>query len=165
LTAALPELRGERVVLRPAGEDDAEAIAAVLSEPGVARWWGSYDAERVRRELGGFAIVVEDEVAGWLIFEEETDPDYLHVALDIGLAAAFQGQGYGPEALRLVIGHFAGAGYHRFTIDPDLENERAIRAYEKTGFKPVGVMRAYGRVPDGRWRDHLLMDLLVGEID
>jgi aminoglycoside 6'-N-acetyltransferase len=167
LTAAepLPELTGERVVLRPAGEDDVEAIAALLAEPDVARWWGAHDAERVRRELGGFAIVVGGAVRGWLIFDEESDPDYRHVAFDIGLATDAQGQGYGPDALRLAIRHFADRGHHRFTIDPDLENERAIRAYEKVGFKPVGVMRSYGRVPDGRWRDHLLMDLLVDELD
>jgi aminoglycoside 6'-N-acetyltransferase len=153
------------VALRPASEDDVAPIAAVMTEPEVARWWGRYDAERVRAELGGFAIVIEGKVRGWLTFDEESDPDYRHVGLDIGIATAFQGQGYGPEALLLAIGHFAAQGHHRVTIDPDLENERAIRAYEKVGFKPVGVMRKYGRVPDGRWRDHLLMDLLVDELD
>jgi aminoglycoside 6'-N-acetyltransferase len=152
-------------VLRPAEEGDVGAIAAVMAEPEVARWWGRYDADRVRRELGGFVIDVEGEVAGWLMFDEEADPDYRQVGLDIGLAAAFQGKGYGPEALLLAIRHFAAQGHHRVTIDPDLENERAIRAYERVGFKPVGVMRKYGRVPDGRWRDHLLMDLLVEELD
>ena len=35
-----PVLRGERVVLRPAGERDTASFAAILSEPGVARWFG-----------------------------------------------------------------------------------------------------------------------------
>jgi len=52
-------------------------------------------------------------------------------------------------------------GHHRFTIEPDLENERAIRSYAAVGFKPVGVLRSYGRDPaGGGWRDGLLMDLM-----
>lgn len=50
------------------------------------------------------------------------------------------------------------------TIDPALENAIAIRAYEKVGFTPVGVMRDYERDNDGAsWHDALLMELLAGE--
>jgi aminoglycoside 6'-N-acetyltransferase len=56
-------------------------------------------------------------------------------------------------------------GHHRITIDPAVENAAAIRAYEKVGFKPVGVMRQYERDVDGDGRhDGLLMDLLAGEL-
>jgi aminoglycoside 6'-N-acetyltransferase len=61
----------------------------------------------------------------------------------------------------VAIAHFAGRGHHRFTIDPAAENARAIRAYASAGFEPVGVLRSYWRGPDGRWRDGLLMDLVV----
>ena len=68
--------------------------------------------------------------------------------------------------MRLVIAHLiAERGHHRFTIDPALANERAIRAYEAVGFRRVGVMRRYERGLDGTWHDSLLMDLLVDEID
>lgn len=33
-----------------------------------------------------------------------------------------------------------------------------MRAYQKAGFAPAGVMRAAWRDPDGRWRDALLME-------
>ncbi len=49
-------------------------------------------------------------------------------------------------------------------IDPHVENARAIRAYEKIGFKPVGVRRRYVRGDDGMWHDSLLMDLLPEEM-
>ena len=55
-------------------------------------------------------------------------------------------------------------GHHRLTIDPAAANTRAIRAYEKAGFRAVGVMRRYERAPDGTWRDGLLMDLLADEL-
>jgi RimJ/RimL family protein N-acetyltransferase len=37
-------------------------------------------------------------------------------------------------------------------------------AREKAGFKPVGVMRRYERLPGGEWHDGLLMDLLADEL-
>ena len=61
--------------------------------------------------------------------------------------------------------HFVARGHHRFTIDPNVENERAIRAYAGAGFEPVGVMRAYERNPAGGWNDSLLMDLIVSDAE
>jgi aminoglycoside 6'-N-acetyltransferase len=56
-------------------------------------------------------------------------------------------------------------GHHRLTIDPAADNERAIHAYEKVGFRRVGVMREYWRDAGGVWRDGLLLDLLARELD
>jgi aminoglycoside 6'-N-acetyltransferase len=90
--------------------------------------------------------------------------DYRHANLDIFLATEWQGQGLGSEALRLLAGHlFDERGHHRLTIDPAAANGRAIRAYERVGFRPVGVMREYERGPDRTWHDGLLMDLLATE--
>ena len=105
------------------------------------------------------------ELAGWVGFNEETEPDYRHASLDIALAPPYQDHGLGPEALRTAIGWLAEErGHHRFTIDPALENEHAIRAYSKVGFRPVGTLRRYERGADGEWHDALLMDLLAEEL-
>jgi aminoglycoside 6'-N-acetyltransferase len=85
--------------------------------------------------------------------------------VDLSLAADAQGHGLGPDAIRAVIRWlFEVRGHHRITIDPSAANDRAIRAYAKVGFRPVGVMRAYERGADGTWHDGLLMDLLRGEL-
>ena len=167
----LPVLRGERVVLRPVRDDDLAPLLAMLGEPDVARWFGRWDAARVRRDLLApqddevvLAIEVADAVAGVLMVGEEEEPDYRCVSIDLALDGAHQGRGLRPEALRLVIEHMIEArGHHRFTIDPAADNERAIRAYAAVGFRPVGVMRQYEQAPDGSWRDGLLMDLLAEE--
>src|SRR5204863_1296881 len=106
--------------------------------------------EDLRHGGSAFAVVVDGEVAGWLGIAEEDTPDFRHVALDIALGPGHQGRGLGPEALRTVIRWLIDVrGHHRFTIDPALANERAIRAYEAVGFRPVGVMRRSERAPDG----------------
>jgi aminoglycoside 6'-N-acetyltransferase len=166
------ELRGWRVRLRPLTPADREAIAAILAEPEVARWWvhdshattlaGLFDDDESEVRL---AIDVDGAVAGVIQFSEENEPDYRHAAIDLFVGAAWQGRGIGPEAIRLVAVYlFEERGHHRITIDPATANERAIRAYEKCGFRRVGVMRRYERATDGTWHDGLLMDLLREEL-
>ena len=90
---------------------------------------------------------------------------YRHAGIDIYLSARGQGQGLGTEAVTLLAGSCASsAGHHRLTIDPAAANHRAIRCYEKVGFRRVGVLRQYERGPDGRFHDGLLMDLLRPEL-
>jgi aminoglycoside 6'-N-acetyltransferase len=166
----LPTLQGERVTLRPLEEADLDPLSAVIQEPSVAQWWGEADEpERLRHNLrmdgDAFVIEADGELAGWLGFVEETEPEYRSVSFDISLSQRFQGQGLGPDALRTLIRWFADErGHHRFTIDPSMLNEHAIRAYEAVGFKPVGVLRKAERLGDGEWHDGLLMDLLIEEL-
>ncbi len=143
-----------------------EAIELLLAEPEVARWWGGTGtAELIREDLGiGLTVRVGGVVAGWLLVTEDPGPMYRSVSLDIALTSALHGQGYGREALTLVIRHAIAHGHHRFTIDPAARNERAIRCYTAVGFRPVGILREYERAVDGRWHDGLLMDLLAREV-
>jgi aminoglycoside 6'-N-acetyltransferase len=170
----LPTLSDGRVALRALREDDADALAAMTEHPSVREWWGSEEsdsrspagfAEEARDEIA-FAIEIDGELAGWLGFYEELEPDYRHAALDIFLAHEHQGSGFGTAALRLA-GRWLieERGHHRLTIDPACANARAIRAYESLGFRRVGVMRRYERGPDGEWHDALLMDMLAEELE
>jgi aminoglycoside 6'-N-acetyltransferase len=165
----LPTLQGERVTLRPLEDRDLDALSALIQEPSVAQWWGEADEpERLRENLrmdgDAFAIEADGELVGWLGFVEETEPEYRSVGLDISLSERFQGEGLGPDALRTAIRWFADErGHHRFTIDPNAANDRAIKAYAAVGFKPVGIMRR-AELVDGEWTDGLLMDLLIDEL-
>ena len=169
---SLPVLHGERVTLRQVAEADLDALVELMRRPGVREWWWEADdPERMRRGFSediesAYAIEVDGELAGWLGFEEETDPGYMHTGIDIALDPRFQAQGLGPDAIRTVIRWLAcERGHHRFTIDPSAHNERAIRAYESVGFRPVGLMRRYERDADGPgFHDGLLMDLLIEEL-
>ena len=147
------------MALRRTTAADHAALRAIAAQESIAAWgWGPLDDDEL---ASAFTVVVDGEVAGLVQFTEETDPDYRHVAFDLFLASAFQGRGHGAEALRQAVAHFAARGHHRFTIDPAVANERAIRCYVRVGFRTVGVMRAYERGRDGTWHDNLLMELVV----
>ena len=170
LPMSVPRLVGERVTLRPIDEADRAPLLAILTEPGVARWWGTSSPDEAVADLFepyqiSFVIEVDGAVVGSLQVAEEDEPDYRHAGIDLLLASDCQGRGLGPEAIRLVARYlFEVRGHHRLTIDPAAANLRAIHAYERVGFRPVGIMRQYERGRDGTWHAGLLMDLFVGEL-
>jgi aminoglycoside 6'-N-acetyltransferase len=166
------ELRGDRVVLRPLAEADVPRIVELGSDPEVARWWPGLTPEHVTVKARGeddgavgFAIVADGEVAGMIQYFEETDEEYRHASVDLFLGVPYQDRGLGTDAVRTMVRHLtADRSHHRVTIDPDADNARAIRAYEKAGFRRVGILRSNWRGPDGAWRDSLLLDLLADEL-
>jgi aminoglycoside 6'-N-acetyltransferase len=163
-------LRGERVTVRSMTADDVEPVAQFVVKPGTREWWPEAgEPDRLREGLGPdhdtFVIEVDGRVVGWMAKTEERDPDWMNAAIDISLDPDYTERGLGPEALRLLIDWLmAERGHHRFTIDPAATNERAIRAYSKVGFRPIGIARQAERLPGGGWRDGLLMDLLAEEL-
>jgi aminoglycoside 6'-N-acetyltransferase len=155
------------MILRPLAKGDEAELLRIHRTPEVARWWGQ-PAEGFpwdEPSATSMTILVEDAIAGLIQFTEEPEPRYRHAAIDLFLDPALHGRGFGTEALRRMVKHLIEErGHHRLTIDPSLGNAAAIRSYEKVGFKPVGVMRRYERLPKGEeWRDGLLMDLLADE--
>ncbi len=170
-------LTGPRLVLRQTTDADLPRLIDILREPEVARHWSEPDDEEDRtgllsgndpdgaERITTFTITREQEVIGWIGGWEKLHPDYRHAGVDLFIASAHQGKGYGGEAVRLVCRYlFDQRGHHRITIDPAADNLRAIRSYQKVGFKPVGVMRRYERGADGTYHDGMLLDLLPEDL-
>jgi aminoglycoside 6'-N-acetyltransferase len=132
-------------------ERHAALLQGWLSLPHVIRWW--FDPETALREAAGLLpdshamIVVEGRLVGYLRWEPPPPEDLAAAGLSdlpgrlmdidimIGEPDAL-GRGIGPRALALLL--------DRFTTDPQVDwaglgtslaNERAIRAYEKAGFR------------------------------
>ena len=162
-------LQGKRVLLRPGRSEDADRLFQIRNEPEVVRWWGSGDIEEeISEEFlevdDGFVIEADGEVLGAIQYHEENDPMYRHAGIDIFLTESRHGQRLGTEAIRVLARYlFEERGHHRLTIDPAADNTVAIRAYERVGFRRVGIMRKYERGPHGVWHDGLLMDMLQEE--
>lgn len=170
--AARVPLDGDLVHLRPATAGDAAAFEAILREPGVHAVWQAADPAVDARDLAGrdddvavWAIEADGEIVGLIQAAEETDPRYRHGSIDIVVAERAQDRGLGTDAVRTVARWLIESrGHHRLTIDPAAHNARAIAAYAKVGFRPVGVLRRYEGDLDGSWHDGLLMDLLADEL-
>ncbi|MEX2212267.1 MAG: GNAT family protein [Gaiellaceae bacterium] len=159
-------------MLRPLAAGDVPRLVEIGRQPEVARWWTSVTEEKLaakaegRDESTALAVVLEGEVVGLIQYHEEDHPEYRSAGLDIFLSAEVHGRGIGTDAVRTLARWLVRErGHRRLTIDPAVENPAAVRAYEKAGFRPVGVMREYWEDPDGVRHDGLLMDLLASEVD
>lgn len=151
--------------LRAPAPGDEESLLRIHATPEVAaRWemppagfpWDEPDVTRLVIEVAG-------RVGGMIQYGEELDPKYRHASIDLFVDPALHGRGVGTEAVRRVVRLLVEErGHHRLTIDPAVDNAAAIRAYEKAGFRPVGVMRLAERDGDGGgWHDSLLMEFVV----
>jgi len=150
--------------LRPPVEADAAPLLDILTESEVSKWWVGYTADRVREEIlesdAALVMDIDGLCAGAVFLYPNDDAEYEHVVIHLFLGANWYRRRFGAEALSIAINHLVGAGHHRFTLDPNLYNEPAIRSYERLGFRRVGVLRDYQLRPNGKWEDGLLMDLL-----
>jgi aminoglycoside 6'-N-acetyltransferase len=156
----------ERLVLRPLAPGDETELRRIHATPEVARWWDAPDDGfpwTDEPDCTRLVIEVDGAVAGMIQYWEEPEPKYRHASIDLFLDPASHGRGLGTEAVRRVVRELVDErGHHRITIDPAAANAAAIRAYEKAGFRRVGVMRRYERDADGAgWHDGLLMEYVT----
>jgi phosphinothricin acetyltransferase len=81
------------------------------------------------------------------------------------VAEAARGRGVGRALLEAVIPASAAAGFWTLLAGVIADNTASRRLHERAGFREVGVQRALGRDPTGRWRDVVLLEHRVAETD
>lgn len=145
---AQEDLASERNLERPTAEQawaiDAQTTAAAAGLPPAA-------AESAWTHIGscGFHPV-----------------DWRSRAAECGIAIGDKtqwGKGYGTEAMRTLVGFgFDTLNLHRIMLSVFDDNARAIRCYEKVGFKTEGRLRE-SNCHNGRYRDALIMAVLRAE--
>jgi RimJ/RimL family protein N-acetyltransferase len=150
-------IRGHRVALRPAAPADRHTVWSWAVTPDVARHLYRhepvptfedfcadmkrhyFDASDPRRGQC-FLIRVHGEELGQ-ISSNEIDERRGRTELDIWLAGeAACNRGVGPAAIETLADHLCREfGVVEFMMQPSSDNPRAIRAYEKAGFLPLGL--------------------------
>jgi diamine N-acetyltransferase len=151
--------------VRLARPEDIPAIRAIESIPDYARLVGRWSAEEHLAELarpGSRTFVDGDEVAGFAIVQRLDDPHGRAHLKRIAVRAP--GTGAGTRLLAQVTDWvFDRTDANRLDLDVFVGNDRARRAYEKSGFTLEGLLREYVRVGDGTYRDVWLMSVLRRE--
>lgn len=160
---ALP-LVGPLVTLRAPRAEDQAPLVAILSEPEVSVWWVGYTPERVQAEFIDDSanvriIEVAGECAGAMYVLRGADAEYPTTVMHLFIGTRFRGRRVGEEALALAIRAEFADGISRITLDPNVNNGGAIRAYERMGFQRIGVLRDYQVRPGGHLEDALFLDL------
>jgi aminoglycoside 6'-N-acetyltransferase len=117
-------------------------------------------------------IVLDSEFVGYIQFHPVADAasygledavGHWGVDMWIGEPDLWSG-GLGTRALRMLLGHiFEAEGATVAVIAPRVENPRAVRCYEKAGFRCVKVLSAH-ELHEGAWRDSWLMVATPGDL-
>ncbi|MFF9451538.1 GNAT family N-acetyltransferase [Streptomyces flaveolus] len=172
-----PVLTGEKTVLRPFAEADAERMWEIVNDPEVVRFTFPPDSELTPERLRGWYgsrgaqpdrldLAVTDPADGELLGEVvlyEWDPANRSCTFRTLIGPRGRGRGVGTEATRLIVGHaFEQLGLHRVQLEVYGDNHRALRVYEKAGFVVEGVRRE-AAWRDGEWVDEVLMAVLDHE--
>jgi len=141
----------EELVLRPAGVSDvpellrlAEEIwrvhySAILSQAQIEYMLGwMYAEETIRREIakGLFWELAQlgVENVGYLSCELEQEKAELKLH-KLYLLPSLHGHGFGQKMLRHVKGKAAQLGARRIRLNVNKQNQKAIHAYQKSGFR------------------------------
>ncbi|HEX2913141.1 MAG TPA: GNAT family protein [Chloroflexia bacterium] len=94
--------------------------------------------------------------------------DHQHQTASFGITIGnkdYWGKGYGSEASRLVLDYgFRFLNLYNISLITSSFNERAIRAYQKIGFKEIGRRRGAFLLGGQRY-DDIYMDLLASDFE
>lgn len=170
-------LRGEHVELTAVRDSDRDALFEWINDREDVILNASYSPvheldhvawfEEVRRRPNVVIFAVRRVQDGELIGScQLLNIDQRHSTADLQIrigARAARGRGYGTEAVRLLLVHaFADLGLERVQLHVFTSNARAIRTYEKAGFRREGLLRSAAYI-DGERCDVLVMSILRGE--
>ena len=148
---------------KPVTARDLPLIRSWMELPHWREWWGEPEVELgyIKDMLDGrdptqpFLFLNDGNPIGyiqyWRIEDAKVPPwnkqspwvmDFPDgtIGVDLSIGPADQlSKGLGTVALSTFVEKLFGDGFTKIIIDPDVENKRAIRAYEKSGFLPITV--------------------------
>jgi RimJ/RimL family protein N-acetyltransferase len=170
-------LKGSLVNLRAVESDDYHLLWQWINDPDVMVYWGrpgntqslsevtrQEELQASRGNSRKYIVETHDTLPIGQIDYYDLDWQARSAWTSIMIATPeFWGGGYGTDAMRTLLTYlFRQMGLHRISLNAHVTNSRAIRSYEKNGFKAEGTLREWAFF-NGEWVDGLLMSVLDGD--
>jgi RimJ/RimL family protein N-acetyltransferase len=170
----VPHEGAGQVTFRPVTAADLPMLGAWMARPHWLEWWGEPETELeyIREMIEGrddtepFIFAVDGVDLGyiqvWRLASNRVEPWLTEapwvmwlpdntVGVDLSIAdPEMLSRGVGTAVLQAFVARLRGLGETEIMIDPDPANPRALRAYEKAGFRVIEALR-------GRTGDSLVM--------
>ena len=164
-------------------------ILELEDAPNILQYWNDLEIRSYLAFLTPLSRQMEEEFIkrNWEGFKKKTDfvfgietlidntligatgihaVDWINRSAELGIAIwnkAYHSTGYGTEASQLILFYaFEVLHLHRVQLRVYDYNKRAIKSYEKIGFRHVGKWRQ-ARYLYGKYHDVILMDILAEE--
>ena len=131
----------------------------------VAPDWRGFDD----RFLPACRLVARDggDVVGWAALTPYSRREvYRGVAeVSVYVASSSRGRGVGRALLEALIAFSEAEGFWTLQAGIFTENAASLALHHACGFRIVGERQRIGRMPDGRWRDVVLMERRSAAVD
>ncbi len=159
---------------RPATPADVDAIARIYNE-GIADRIATFEtrertADDIRAWFNGRhpVVVVEDDdtIVAFASTSTYRPRDcYAGIAeYSVYVARAARGRGAGEVAMRALITAAEAAGFWKLVSRIFPENVASLTLMARLGFRQVGIYEKHGQL-DGVWRDVVIVEKLLGDMD
>jgi RimJ/RimL family protein N-acetyltransferase len=170
-------MAGEKVVLSPIEKEDVRLFQRWINDLVVTRYTRPHQITTLESEKQWFKrIISSKDDATFAIVDKKSGRTIGNVSLmkisnvdgnaEFGIMIGdknYWGKGYGTEAAKLILDFgFNVLRLHEIYLRVKAFNKRAVKAYEKAGFKPAGVLRQ-NHFFAGKYHDVYLMDVLDKE--
>jgi len=169
---------GKKVLLREYRKEDVKKAWEYINDPDVKRFlmpgipyplrleeeekW--FEGQSSSGDTYNFAIVLKDTgeyIGGCGI--NTVDWKNSHACVGIFLGKKFWSKGYGTDAMKVLVNFiFSQMNINKVYLYVYSFNKRAIRSYEKCGFKIEGRLREH-IFRDGKYHDEYIMSILRNE--
>ena len=154
----------DEIAFLPLQEKHIPLLRAWLKEPHVAEFWQETENEEEFRQkflsklpergVSPFVIAIDSKPIGYIQYYDACKvgggwwPDAKEGTFGIDQFIgdpSFIGRGFGTKIInKFVDDLFSRRTFREIITDPEPTNKRAIRAYEKVGFKAVGEIKTPG---------------------
>ena len=174
------ELRGERVVVRPYCESDAQSVYEAIGESRdhLRPWMPFADAHQTVEESRDWLIHV---MAKWLLRKDfvvgiwdaasdrylgssglhPRDWEIRHFEIGYWVRSSAEGHGYITETVQLLTDYaFNTLQANRVQIRCDEKNARSAAVARRLGFVQEALLRNHDAAPDGSLRNTLVFSLI-----
>ncbi len=173
-------IRKGNLLVRMLAEDDKNLLAKWLSDPAVLRYYegrdNAFDIEKIEQnffcadEEMRCIVEYDNQSVGYVQFYQLGDEERLiygyHDRTEVIFGMdQFLGEtsdwnkGIGTQLVSAVVTYLlCEKGANRIVMDPQKSNERALRCYEKCGFKKVKLLPKR-ELHEGEFRDCWLIEI------
>jgi RimJ/RimL family protein N-acetyltransferase len=167
-----PLLRGEKVTLRPARDEDAQLFVDWFADPEVTRYLARRMAITLPAEQEFLKKIGESKNDVWWVIEADGAAigatgihgiNWIDANGTTGIVIGEKtkwGKGYATEAMRLRTRYaFRELNLHKLMTEVDADNAASRKALEHSGYRTVGVRREQ-TFRGGAWKDRWVGEVL-----
>ena len=172
------KLLGDRIYLSPINSEDVELFTEWLNDFEITDYTGrsgmlttlagekKYLEENSNPEASFVIVTIEDDKMIGTVSLEDINSINRTATLGIFIGDKdYRDKGYGTEVIRLILEYgFKYMNLNNIKLDLMAFNTRALKCYEKCGFKEYGRRRKCKFI-NGKYYDSISMDILAEEFE